>query len=104
MPSFLTTHTGSLPRPERLTDLLHDREDGKPTPELEASVQEAVKDAVQRQVEAGVSVVNDGEMGKIGYSTYVTSRLSGFEQTTESTRRAPPDLSDYPDLDAYRRP
>jgi 5-methyltetrahydropteroyltriglutamate--homocysteine methyltransferase len=105
MPSlFPTTHTGSLPRPEGLTELLHDREDGKATPQLEERVQGAVSDAVQRQVEAGVSIVNDGEMGKIGYSTYVTSRLTGFDKATESTRRPPPDLADYPDLDAYRRP
>src|SRR3954470_10761558 len=104
MPRFLTTHTGSLPRPEGLTEVLHDREDGKPTPRIDERIQDAVNDAVRRQVEAGVTVVNDGEMGKIGYSTYVTDRLTGFERTTESTRRPPPDLNDYPDLDAYRRP
>jgi 5-methyltetrahydropteroyltriglutamate--homocysteine methyltransferase len=104
MPTFLTTHTGSLPRPDQLTESLHDREDGKPTPDLDQQVQAAVADVVKRQVDAGVSVVNDGEMGKIGYSTYITSRLTGFTRTTESTRRPPPDLADYPDLDDYRRP
>jgi 5-methyltetrahydropteroyltriglutamate--homocysteine methyltransferase len=104
MPRFLTTHTGSLPRPEPLTELLHDREDGKPTPQLDQHVRDAVHDAVRRQVDAGVTVVNDGEMGKIGYSTYVTNRLTGFSRAAEATRRAPPDLTDYPDLDAYRRP
>jgi 5-methyltetrahydropteroyltriglutamate--homocysteine methyltransferase len=104
MPSFRTTHTGSLPRPEGLTELLHAREDAQAPAELDQRVQEAVSDAVRRQVEAGVSIVNDGEMGKIGYSTYVKDRLTGFEHTTENTRRPPADLSDFPDLDAYRRP
>jgi 5-methyltetrahydropteroyltriglutamate--homocysteine methyltransferase len=93
-----------LPRPEALTDLLHDREDGKPAPQLDEQVRDAVEDAVRRQVEAGVTVVNDGEMGKIGYSTYVTQRLTGFSRASEPTRRGLPDLADYPDLDAYRRP
>src|SRR5205823_8938239 len=104
MPSFLTTHTGSLPRPEGLTELLHAREDAQAPPQLEQRVQDAVNDAVRRQVEAGVSVVNDGEMGKIGYSTYVKDRLTGFERTNENTRRPPADLADFPDLDNYRRP
>jgi 5-methyltetrahydropteroyltriglutamate--homocysteine methyltransferase len=67
LPTFLTTHTGSLPRPTDLTQLLHDREDRKPTPLIEQRISEAVKQAVRQQVEAGVDVVNDGEMGKIGY-------------------------------------
>src|SRR5262245_26448953 len=103
MPRFPTTHTGSLPRPDALTDLLHDREDGKPTPQLDEQVRNAVDDVVRRQVEAGVTVVNDGEMGKIGYSTYVTSRLTGFSRAAEPARRGLPDVADYPDLDAYRR-
>ena len=103
MPTFPTTHTGGLPRPEALTDLLHDREDGKPTPQLDEQVRNAVDDVVRRQVEAGVTVVNDGEMGKIGYSTYMTSRLTVFSRAQEPTRRGLPDVADYPDLDAYRR-
>jgi 5-methyltetrahydropteroyltriglutamate--homocysteine methyltransferase len=104
MPTFLTTHTGSLPRPEGLTELLHEREDTHAPPQLEQRVRDAVNDAVRRQVTAGVTVVNDGEMGKIGYSTYVKDRLTGFERTSENTRRAPADLADFPDLDNYRRP
>jgi 5-methyltetrahydropteroyltriglutamate--homocysteine methyltransferase len=104
MPTFLTTHTGSLPRPTDLTQLLHDREDRKPTPNIEQRISEAVKEAVRRQVEAGVDVVNDGEMGKIGYSTYVTDRLTGFDLAVEPTRRPPIDLVEFPDLDTVRRP
>src|SRR5438128_851564 len=103
MPTFLTTHTGSLPRPADLTQLLHDREDRKPTPTIEQRISEAVKEAVRQQVEAGVDVVNDGEMGKIGYSTYVTSRLTGFDLAAEPTRRPPIDLVEFPDLDTVRR-
>jgi 5-methyltetrahydropteroyltriglutamate--homocysteine methyltransferase len=63
----LTTHTGSLPRPASLTD----RHDGR-------AVQAAVQDTVERQLAAGVDVINDGEASKASYSTYVTERLSGF--------------------------
>jgi 5-methyltetrahydropteroyltriglutamate--homocysteine methyltransferase len=64
---ILTTHTGSLPRPASLTDR-HDRQ----------AVQAAVRDTVERQLAAGVDVINDGEASKPSYSTYVTERLSGF--------------------------
>jgi 5-methyltetrahydropteroyltriglutamate--homocysteine methyltransferase len=101
---FLTTHTGSLPRPADLTRLLQAHADGAPTPDLEQHVVAAVDDAVRRQVEAGVDVVNDGEMGKIGYSTYVTDRLTGFEKAPESTSRPPFDVAEFPDLQDYRRP
>jgi 5-methyltetrahydropteroyltriglutamate--homocysteine methyltransferase len=64
---ILTTHTGSLPRPASLTDR-HDQR----------AVQAAVRETVDRQLAAGVDVINDGEMSKPSYSTYVTERLSGF--------------------------
>ena len=65
---ILTTHTGSLPRPASLTDR-HDRQ----------AVRAAVSETVRRQVDAGVDVVNDGEVSKPSYATDVTERLSGFE-------------------------
>jgi 5-methyltetrahydropteroyltriglutamate--homocysteine methyltransferase len=102
--TFPTTHTGSLPRPGDLTPLLQDREDGKPTPDLAQHVVQAVNDVVRQQVDAGVDVVNDGEMSKIGYSTYVTGRLTGFELTDEYSGRTPNDLTEFPDLQDYRRP
>jgi len=104
MRPFLTTHTGSLPRPPDLTRLLHDREDRKPTPGIEQRVSEAVVDAVRQQAASGIDILNDGEMGKIGYSTYVKDRLTGFELAAESTRRPPPDLADFPDLDSVMPP
>lgn len=73
---ILTTHTGSLPRPHRLTD----RHDG-------AAVRAAVGEMVRKQVAAGVDVVGDGEMSKPSYSTYVTERLSGFGGEPVAVRR-----------------
>lgn len=93
---ILTTHTGSLPRPPDLVELLHQREDGKADARaVAARVRDAVREIVEEQVRAGVDVVNDGEVGKIGYSTYVKDRLTGFEG--ESGQVGPADLEDYPE-------
>jgi 5-methyltetrahydropteroyltriglutamate--homocysteine methyltransferase len=76
---LLTTHTGSLPRPPELLDALQCRDRGEGDGErLDEQVRAAVADVVRRQADAGVSVVNDGEAGKIGYATYVKERLDGF--------------------------
>jgi 5-methyltetrahydropteroyltriglutamate--homocysteine methyltransferase len=77
---ILTTHTGSLPRPPDLTTMLEALDSGKaPDPAaFEARVRRAVADVVRQQVDAGVDVVSDGEQGKVGYSTYVRHRLTGF--------------------------
>lgn len=76
---ILTTHTGSLPRPDDLDRMLFDRDQGKPVEGLDERVRQVVAELMAAQVEAGVDVVNDGEAGKIGYSTYVKERLTGFE-------------------------
>jgi 5-methyltetrahydropteroyltriglutamate--homocysteine methyltransferase len=77
---ILTTHTGSLPRPAALVETLTALERGtRPDPAAFAEqVRDAVAGIVRDQVDAGVDVVNDGEAGKVGYSTYVNERLSGF--------------------------
>lgn len=77
---ILTTHTGSLPRPDHLAALLEgrDQREAQADPALQALVADAVKETVRKQADAGVAVVNDGEMSKVGYSTYVTDRLTGF--------------------------
>ena len=77
---ILTTHTGSLPRPPEQRALLvkKDRGEAYDAAELDRLTREAVAGIVQRQVAAGVDIVNDGEMSKPGYSTYVADRLSGF--------------------------
>lgn len=102
MEPFLTTHTGSLPRPAELADLLIDREGGETPGDFDAAVSQAVRDTVRRQVEAGISVVNDGEMSKIGYSTYVTQRLTGFgPPPTEIQRYRAGVYEEFPDFQAF---
>src|SRR5437867_12688644 len=76
---ILTTHTGSLPRPDDLVELMYAKEEGRAAPGLEERVPGAVVDVVQRQLEAGVDVINDGEVSKPSYGTYVKDRLTGFE-------------------------
>ena len=78
---ILTTHTGSLPRPQDLIEQLQARDSGQPvdTVAFESRVRESVAEIVRHQAAAGVDIVNDGEQSKIGYSTYVKERLSGFD-------------------------
>lgn len=75
-----TTHVGSLPRGPELVPLLLARDHGEPydAAEFDRLVQAAVSAAIDQQIAAGVSIVSDGELGKVGYSTYMTERLSGF--------------------------
>src|ERR1700738_1682626 len=77
---ILTTHVGSLPRPPELGQLLVRKDQAEPydTAELDRLTRQAVIDIVRRQADVGVDIVNDGEMSKPGYSTYVADRLSGF--------------------------
>ena len=95
---ILTTHTGSLPRPEPLVELMYAKEEGKPVDaaQLAARVRESVGEVVHRQVEAGIDVVSDGEMSKPSYATYVTERLTGFGG--HSNRPKLSDLLDYPNV------
>ena len=77
---FLTTHTGSLPRPEDLIRMMYAREEGVPVEPaaLAARVASAVEEVVRKQTAAGIDVVDDGEMSKPSYATYIKDRLSGF--------------------------
>jgi 5-methyltetrahydropteroyltriglutamate--homocysteine methyltransferase len=97
---ILTTHTGSLPRPPDLTAMLEALDGGGAFDEaaFEARVRRAVAEIVRRQVEAGVDVVNDGEQGKVGYSTYVRHRLTGFGGQSAVPSRA--DWADFPEAAA----
>jgi 5-methyltetrahydropteroyltriglutamate--homocysteine methyltransferase len=97
---ILTTHTGSLPRPRDLTSMLEALDaDGLADPApLEARVRDAVAEVVRRQIAAGVDVVNDGEQGKVGYSTYVRHRLTGFGGQSAAAVRA--DWADFPEAAA----
>lgn len=95
---ILTTHTGSLPRPGDLVDALYAAESGQAKDAAaQQRIAQAVADVVRQQIEAGVDVVNDGEMGKVSYSTYVTSRLTGYEGEVHVPRRPRPDAIDFPD-------
>ncbi len=75
-----TTHVGSLPRGDELVPLLLARDHGEEydVAAFDRVVQAAIDDGVAKQIAAGVSIVSDGELGKVGYSTYMTERLSGF--------------------------
>jgi 5-methyltetrahydropteroyltriglutamate--homocysteine methyltransferase len=77
---ILTTHTGSLPRPADLTELVFARQEGKPVdPEaFHAAAERAVRDVVRRQRQAGIDIVSDGEMNKPGFVNYIGERLTGF--------------------------
>ncbi len=93
---ILTTHTGSLPRPDDLTAMLEALDAGAPPDPVafDARVRRAVGDIVREQLEAGVDVVNDGEQGKVGYSTYVRHRLTGFGGRNVLPARS--DWADFP--------
>ena len=98
MPDILTTHVGSLPRGSELVPLLLARDHGRPydAAVFDRLVQAAVDDAVAKQAAAGISIVSDGELGKVGYSTYVKERLSGFGGRIE--RKPALDLAGLPEL------
>jgi 5-methyltetrahydropteroyltriglutamate--homocysteine methyltransferase len=97
---FLTTHVGSLPRPDDLIEIMFAREDGVPIDRaaLAERIELAVDEAVARQVEAGVDVVNDGEWPKPSYATYIKDRLNGFGGTGNAF--AFQDIDDYPRIKA----
>jgi 5-methyltetrahydropteroyltriglutamate--homocysteine methyltransferase len=95
---FLTTHTGSLPRPDDLIRMMFAKEEGVPVDRaaLAGRISEAVAVVVNKQVEAGVDLVNDGEMSKPSYATYVKDRLTGFGGT--SNIFVYQDLAEFPNL------
>lgn len=95
---ILTTHVGSLPRPDDLLAVLHAKYAGEDydAAELSRLVARSVVDVVRRQVELGLDLVNDGEMGKPTYATYVSERLSGFGATPRRGK-ALRDLVAFPD-------
>ena len=101
---ILTTHCGSLPRPDDLLEMLMARDQGRLS-DLSAfhrRVRDAIGDCVRRQRDTGLDIVNDGEWSKPDYSTYVKNRLTGFEgePTPPDTGR---DILDFPEFAAYRR-
>jgi 5-methyltetrahydropteroyltriglutamate--homocysteine methyltransferase len=96
---ILTTHVGSLPRPERVVTQLFAQDSGMnyDPAEYERVMSAEVAAVVQRQVKSQVDVVSDGEMSKISYATYIRHRLTGFE-IGEMPRAVPRDLDDFPEF------
>jgi len=84
---ILTTHVGSIPRPESVRVLLRARLGGQPIDEAElaARAAEAVTDVVRRQAQVGLDVVSDGEMSKTSFLAYTDDRLTGFVTTNAAT-------------------
>lgn len=99
---ILTTHAGSLPRTTGLLPLLLAQEAGDPVDagQLQAEVRSAVADTVRRQLDAGVDLVNDGEVSKPSYATYVKDRLSGFggEGSIQEIAAQVMALDEFPDF------
>jgi 5-methyltetrahydropteroyltriglutamate--homocysteine methyltransferase len=95
---ILTTHVGSLPRSQAVTDVVFARETGRAADAAGDAqvIATAVREVVRRQVEVGIDVVSDGEMSKISYATYIAERLSGFDGDTP--RDPGQDLVDFPRL------
>ncbi len=95
---FLTTHTGSLPRPDDLVQMMFAKEEGAPVdrPALQARVREAVAQIVRQQADADIDIVSDGEMSKPSYVTYIKDRLNGFGGASQPLTYQ--DLVDFPAL------
>ncbi len=114
MTRILTTHVGSLPRSQAVADLLFAKERGEAFDEavFDATMEDATKEVLRLQRQAGIDIPSDGETSKISYATYIKDRLTGFEG--DSPRRVPADLKDFPSFmerlsksggtPTYRRP
>jgi 5-methyltetrahydropteroyltriglutamate--homocysteine methyltransferase len=108
---ILTTHTGSLPRPAPLVDLIVAKEKGEPidTATFEAQTAKAVEDIVARQVAAGIDVVSDGEMSKPSYTQYIRHRVTGIAPDPRAAEKGRDimigrDMLAHPDFAARRTP
>ena len=95
---ILTTHVGSLPRNEVLTDLLIRREAGEAIDKstMAAEMDRAVRSTVEAQVAAGIDIGNDGEQQRVGFQTYVPARMTGFAGV--SKRRRGREFEEFPEL------
>ena len=97
---ILTTHTGSLARPPELATLLSDRASGSSVDlaEFRGQVRSAIEGAVRRQVDAGIDIVSDGEMGKAGFANYVMDRMTGFDGEESGSLFRPRDVYEFPEM------
>jgi 5-methyltetrahydropteroyltriglutamate--homocysteine methyltransferase len=94
----LTTHVGSMPRPQKLVDVLLRKDHGEDydQADYDATIRDAVAAVVRRQVEVGVDIPSDGEASKVSYSTYMMDRLTGFGG--DNKRKVALDLAPYPEF------
>ena len=95
---IFTTHTGSLPRPDGLVELLGAVARGEPVDQtaLQDLAAQSTLDVIQRQAEAGIDIINSGEQSRTSFSTYVTERMSGFGGSW--TRRGHKDQNEFPGI------
>jgi 5-methyltetrahydropteroyltriglutamate--homocysteine methyltransferase len=100
---ILTTHVGSLPRPEKLVSMLIKQDKGEPynASELSKFVSKVTKEIVKQQIKTGIDIINDGEAGKISYHVYAKHRLTGLENVTGQGvpgRPLPRDIKEFPEM------
>jgi 5-methyltetrahydropteroyltriglutamate--homocysteine methyltransferase len=102
---ILTTHAGSLPRPEDLRDMLITKDEGQPYDQAAFArrVRSAVAEVVQQQIASGIDIINDGEVSKRSFSTYVRERFSGCEERPPQPDERPAMISgrDMPEFAEY---
>ena len=94
---IVTTHAGSLPRPDDVVELIWGGIEGKAVDQgkLDETLDRRVPEIVAKQREAGIEVVSDGELSKPGFSNYINDRFTGFEGRAEFQAD---DVADYPNL------
>ena len=104
MAPIQTTHTGSLPRPPELAELIVKFDHGEATEpaELQRVVEQATRDVVKKQVDTGIDIVSDGEYSKVSYVTYVKERLTGFDGPPRSPIPRRRDQEEFPDWEGAR--
>ena len=107
---ILTTHAGSLPRPEGLRELVAAKSSGQSgdQEDLNRRIRTGVAEIVQKQIESGIDIVNDGELSKTSFTDYVRARISGFEERNLSPGETPRqeiaarDIREFPEYFATR--
>ncbi len=97
---ILTTHTGSLPRPRGMLDLLVEEQQSRlpQRADLDAAVRDAVGEVAARQAAVGLDVINDGEQGRVDYTVYVKDRLTGFDGESAPLGMGDPEFPELAEL------
>ena len=101
---ILTTHVGSLPRPNHLVEILRREDSGEPSKDAATwlKISDAVNTCVKEQVSSGIDIVSDGEMSKMSYHVYAKHRLNGLGNVEKGEhteqRRVLRDIQDFPEM------